>query len=229
MAKLVKLVQSPTGPALAVVDDIVMHLHVPYSDHHVTILINPTVSEFQERPLENANVKIRNLTVLEGNADSKVLEFDFSANSVHTIRQGDKNYDIRLMRIGKEPFEGQNFHSYEFFVSESSVYQFTLEGNIVGWLKHKDKDWATNNKNYTFSPRSTHGITLSVSKTSGRSLKFNLVGPLKNEFGFVTPVPDIIDERGIFFAMTWNTKEICLYVNAQLIAKTDAPRVPPDQ
>ena len=38
MSKLIKIIQSPFNSPLEVIDDIVIKLHVPYSEKNVTIL-----------------------------------------------------------------------------------------------------------------------------------------------------------------------------------------------
>jgi hypothetical protein len=224
MAKLVKLVASPAAPPIEVVGDIVMQLHPPHPKNAVNILINPAIAEYKER-LPNKNIDIRQLTVTKMTPDSKILHFDFDRDNVHTIRQGDKNYDIRLMQIRTEPFEGQNFLAYEFFVFESSVSKLMLEGCIAAWINHKDNDWATNNKLYSFAPISIRSITLMVSKTPNKLLNFNLVGPLNNEFNFTAPVPERLPKRGVFFVITWGTSKVSLYINNQLIKDIDSPPI----
>lgn len=227
MSKLVKLVESPAAPPIEVVGDIVMQLHPPHPKEAVNILINPYVADYQESA-PTTGISIRQVTFTKMTPDSKILHFDFGRDNVHTIRQGNKNYDIRLMQIRTEPFEGQNFLAYEFFVSESEVNKLMLEGSIASWINHKDNDWASNNKSYSFPPKSIRSITLMVSKTPNKLLNFNLVGPLDNEFNFATPIPELIPKKGVFFVITWDTSKVSLYINNQLIKVLDSPPVQPE-
>ena len=48
MSKLIKIIQSPFNPALEVVEDIVIQLHVPYSNKSVTVQVNPNIQDYQE-------------------------------------------------------------------------------------------------------------------------------------------------------------------------------------
>ena len=227
MAKLVKLVASPVAPPIEVVDDIVMQLYPPHPKNAVNIIINPFIAGYQES-VPSTDIKIRQMTFTKTTADSKILHFDFDRDNVHTIRQGNKNYDIRLMRILTEPFEGQNFLAYEFFVYEPEVNKLMFEGSITAWINHKDADWATNNKNYSFAPISIRSITLMISKTPNRFLNFNLVGPLNSEFNFTAPIPQQIPKKGVFFVITWNASKVSLYINNVLIQAIDSPPVQPE-
>lgn len=101
MIKAIKIVQSPFNPSLEVVEDIVINLHVPYSDTNVSIQVNPNIQEYQE----NANTK-----------DAQVRQVMVTTPTDETIAGSD--YEIELTNIGKENIQGQDFPFFEFNVSK---------------------------------------------------------------------------------------------------------------
>jgi hypothetical protein len=113
MSKLVKIVQSPFEPELEVVEDIVIQLHVPYSDKSVTVQVNPNILDYQENA-DTENAKVRQVMVT---TPTKTLSFDFDHNRSHSINVEGSDYEIELMNIGKENIQGQDFPFYEFNVT----------------------------------------------------------------------------------------------------------------
>ncbi len=117
MSKLIKIVQSPFNPALEVVEDIVIQLHVPYSDKSVTVQVNPNIQDYQENA-DTENVQVRQVMTTIPTDQTKVLSFDFDNNKKHSINIEGCDYEIELMNIGKENIQGKDFPFYEFNVSK---------------------------------------------------------------------------------------------------------------
>lgn len=117
MSKLIKIVQSPFTPALEVAEDLVIKLHVPYSDSSVTIQVNPNIQDYQENA-DTERAKVRQVIVTTPTDQTKVLSFDFANNKKHKINIEGCDYEIELMNIGKENIQNQDFPFYEFNVSK---------------------------------------------------------------------------------------------------------------
>lgn len=207
MAKLIKLTASPFTPPVEFVEDIVITLHSPYSETSVTVLVNPQIVDWTD-------TKVGNILVLRGTPDSKTLRFDLAMNSTHRISYSTKVYEIKLMRIGKEKMDGQDFLSYEFFV-EQTVHDadFRKEGNITFWARHKNKNWATDNNEYEFWPFGHEGVEVVLTKKADKTLIIELNGPFDRKLKFTCTVPPC-DDRGLFVAGTWKDAEINLLLNA---------------
>lgn len=114
MEKLIRISTRPNNPSLEVVGDIVLNLFFPYSAEEVTIQINPNITEYKERPTKD----ISQFKVTKPTDETQTIKFDFKENNIRTITDRGKKYQIKLMNIGKETFEGQAFSYFEFFVKE---------------------------------------------------------------------------------------------------------------
>jgi hypothetical protein len=109
MEKLFKLTASPSAPAMEVVGDLIVKLHVPYSDKAVTLQINPNVADYQDKQGSN----LRQMMVSTGTPDTKNVTLDFETKNVQQYEVGGKNYEFKLMRIGNIQEEKQNFRFFE--------------------------------------------------------------------------------------------------------------------
>ena len=116
MEKNVKIICSPFNSDMEIVGDMVMKLHAPYSDDDVTIQFNPNIQAYQEKQ-DKPGIKVRQVTVSTSTDQTKTEKFDFSAHNVRDIEIADTIYNIKLMNIGKENIQGQNFFAFEFFVT----------------------------------------------------------------------------------------------------------------
>lgn len=119
MEKLIKIISSPFNPNMEVFGDIVIKVHVPYSDKDVTVMVNPNIQEY-DKNLDKPNVKVRQATVTTSTDETRTVKLDFGDNNIQTFEVSGKKYEIKLMNIGKENMEGQDFPSFEFFVKEIS-------------------------------------------------------------------------------------------------------------
>jgi hypothetical protein len=117
MSKLIRLVQSPFQPPIDHACGLTFQIHVPYSKDVVTLLVNPSVSDFKDKD-GNENVEIRQLTVSQHTSDTKQISLDFKSDNVKTIKNDDKEIEVKLMKIDTENIQGQDFLAFELFVSE---------------------------------------------------------------------------------------------------------------
>ena len=115
MEKQIKIINSPYTSPLEVAGNIIIKLHVPYSDSEVTVKINPSIQEY----IENQNqpgIEVSQLMIESNTDETETLKFDFQDNNIKTVTIDDENYEIRLMNIGKENLKGQDFQYFEFFI-----------------------------------------------------------------------------------------------------------------
>lgn len=110
----VKINNSPSHSNLEVAGNLVIKLHVPYSNEKVTIKVNPNITEYKEKAGNN----VRQYTEIADTDETKTLSFDFHKNNIHNITISGKNYKIRLLNIGTALEQGQNFPYFEFYVEE---------------------------------------------------------------------------------------------------------------
>ena len=115
MEKLINLVMSPFSPNLEVVGDIVLMIHVPYSDKEVTLRVAPNVQDYQERA-DQPGIQVRQVMVTNATPDTCTLKFDLRDNSTQRFELDGKTYEIKLLRIGQQNLQGQDFRCYEFHV-----------------------------------------------------------------------------------------------------------------
>ncbi|MDO8446425.1 MAG: hypothetical protein Q7T53_10060 [Deltaproteobacteria bacterium] len=116
MEKLVKLTLSPFSPNIEVVDKMVMKVHVPYSEEMVTMQFNPNIQDYKEQD-DKPGIKVRQTTFSTSTAQTTTVPFDFKANNIQDIFVENTKYTVKLMTIGKELIQGQNFLYFDFFVT----------------------------------------------------------------------------------------------------------------
>lgn len=110
----VKIINSPSHSNLEVAGGLVIKLHVPYSDKNVTVKINPNLMEYKEKVNDN----LRQVSMSLDTKETKILNFDFQKNNIQNIAYENKNYEIKLMSIGKVSEQGQDFPTFEFMITE---------------------------------------------------------------------------------------------------------------
>ena len=118
MKKLVRIVQSPFAPNLEVVDNLVIKLHVPYSEKEVTVQVNPNIQEYQEKA-DRPGVEVRQLMVTTSTDETQVIRFDLADNKKRVVTLGKETYEIELIEIGRQNMEGQDFLYFEFGVAKT--------------------------------------------------------------------------------------------------------------
>lgn len=113
----VKLNVSPFEPGIEIAGDLVIKMHVPYSDQIATIQVNPNITD--HRPSADVpGMKIRQVTETRETSETQTLQFELKKRTTHQIAVGQKMYVIELVNIGYTEKEGQKFKSYEFEVIE---------------------------------------------------------------------------------------------------------------
>lgn len=112
--KNIKLIMSPFNENVDSVGNLILSVFVPYSEKDVTLKINPNIVHHADQPANN----IRKVSVQRDTNDTKTLKFDFANSNVHEVDVQGKKYEIKLMNIGTVNEEGQDFKSFEFFVTE---------------------------------------------------------------------------------------------------------------
>lgn len=75
MIKVIKLVHSPFAPPFEVAGDLVIKMHVPYSQNSVTIQVNPSLEHYDEKK-QVEHAEIRQATLTGQTDETKVLSFD---------------------------------------------------------------------------------------------------------------------------------------------------------
>ncbi len=93
-----------------------LHATVPYDERGLTIQINPAVSEHIES-LSAKGFSVKNLTVTEGTNESQKIYISLDDNDKF-IKVDGKRYILKLQRIEKYMYEGQEFPEYYLFVEE---------------------------------------------------------------------------------------------------------------
>lgn len=117
--KTVKIINSPFSPNMEIVGNFVMKTHFPDSDSMVTIKINPNITHYEDRPETGSpHIKVRQAAVYQDTDETQTLTFDFKENNVQKIVMRDKSFEIKLLHIGKQKIEGQDFPEFEFLVTE---------------------------------------------------------------------------------------------------------------
>jgi hypothetical protein len=115
MSKIVKLIQSPFTSPLETVEGITIQLHVPYSETEVTVKVDSNIEEYIEND-DKEDIQVRQVMVNTDTPLTKTLSFDFNENVEQQVKIENDNYKIKLMNIGKENLQGQDFLFYEFNV-----------------------------------------------------------------------------------------------------------------
>lgn len=107
----------PGKPPVETYGDLVIHPTVPYSDNSVTLLINPTVSDFKsidDRP----EIKIRNLAFMEHSANTIKLFLEIGKETEKEVKINGHKYNIKLLFVGKEKFDDGEFPYFDLLVEK---------------------------------------------------------------------------------------------------------------
>jgi len=115
MESIIKLRNTPEVSNFEVFGEIIINLFVPYSDNSLTIKINPYVTDYKEN-LDQPGIKVRHLTIMTETEDTITLSLDFGNNNIQNFEVVGQQYQIKLLDIGKERFENQDFPYFELLV-----------------------------------------------------------------------------------------------------------------
>jgi hypothetical protein len=116
MGTLVKICMSPYSPNLQVYEDIVIKVHVPYSDDSVTIKVSPNVQHYQSDQ-DTADTQIRHVLATSDTDETVTVEFDLTANPTRTVAVAGRQYEMKLTAVEKKSLHGQNFPCFKFDVT----------------------------------------------------------------------------------------------------------------
>ena len=115
MEKIIQITQSPSDSSMQAIGNLVINLHVPYSDKEVTVQINPNFQEYIENQ-KIEGIEINQLSITTSTIDTRTLLFDFNDNNEHFFNYDDETYNIKLLDIGKKVINGQSCEYFEFLV-----------------------------------------------------------------------------------------------------------------
>ncbi|NQT00402.1 MAG: hypothetical protein HQ580_00110 [Planctomycetes bacterium] len=117
MAEIVRISNSQNIPNLEVVYNLVIKLHVPYSEKEVTVMLNPNIQDYQEKS-DRPGAQVRQYMLTTPTDQTKKIKFDFESNKIKVVQVENEKYQIELMQIGKEEVQGQEFPFFEFSISK---------------------------------------------------------------------------------------------------------------
>jgi hypothetical protein len=112
----IQIVDSPLGSPMETVFGIVLMVRSPRSERSVTVMVNPAAIDYQEHPVDTPELQVRGAFTMGYTEETAELFFDLDGAPTHRVTIGGKQYEIRLMGIGKQDQEGQSFPMYDFLV-----------------------------------------------------------------------------------------------------------------
>ena len=120
LIQTVKMVLSPFNPSIEVVGSMLLEVHPPYDSKSLLLVINPNIIEYQDKPQSDPGIEIRQVMVSQDTDETQRLEFhlDSANEKIIDFRRG--RYKIKLLNIGKESLQGQDFPYFEFFIEEQN-------------------------------------------------------------------------------------------------------------
>lgn len=101
------------------------------------------------------------------------------------------------------------------------------QGSLAFRLRHADRDWATNGREYNFPAFKVESITAWAKKKADRTIEFHVAGPFASELVFEGKVPSV-DEKGLHVVITWSEKEVRLYLDAKPYSIVDLKKAKAD-
>jgi hypothetical protein len=116
----IKINLSPFHPNVAIFGKLSFRIHVPYSEDEVTIMTNPNLLNYQENTGHDG-AQLRQVQLSVPTMHSRTLKFKIDRDEPQKIRIDNTDYEIRLVKIGKEKTGTQDFFFFEFGIVESSI------------------------------------------------------------------------------------------------------------
>lgn len=117
MAEIVRISNSPYIPNLEVVYNLVIKLHVPYSEKEVTVMFNPNIQDYQKKS-DKSGVEVSQYMLTTPTDQTQKIKFDLESNKIKVVQVENEKYQIELMKIGKEQLQGKDFPFFEFSISK---------------------------------------------------------------------------------------------------------------
>jgi peptide deformylase len=118
MSELIRLQFIPTNPNVICHScGLTINLHAPYGDDNVTVLVNPSIESHNEHTASEG-IEVAFSSFVTHTEDTKEITLNFTDKNVQSVMLDDKEIELKLMNIGKEKFENQDFPYFEIYVSE---------------------------------------------------------------------------------------------------------------
>lgn len=114
----VKMILSPFNANVEVVGPMVFNVMPPYDEKSLILNINPNITDYEDKPKTSDGVQVRQAMATESTDETQNVSFNLEADNEKVINFRGINYKIKLLNIGKESLEGQDFPFFEFFVEE---------------------------------------------------------------------------------------------------------------
>jgi|SRR3989344_2392979 len=114
----VKITLSPFNSNLEVVGPMVFDVRAPYGDREVTLVINPNIQHYEEKAETPKEFEVRQVMVSQDTDETQTLSLSLDSNNEQIIDFQSAKYKVKLLNIGKENIQGQDFRNFEFFVEE---------------------------------------------------------------------------------------------------------------
>lgn len=118
LVQTVKITLSPFNPNVEVVGPMVFDIRDTYSDRDVTLVVNPNIQHYEEKANIPKEIQVRQVMVTQDTSETQTLSLNLDSNSDKIIDFQGVKYKIKLLNIGKENIEGQDFKNFEFLVEE---------------------------------------------------------------------------------------------------------------
>ncbi len=119
-AQTIRIHLSPSHPNIATVGKLSFRIHVPYNESEVTIQTNPNLLDYKENA-DQAGIEVRQVQLSVPSSQSRILRFVAGDNKFQKIRIDDTDYEIQLLKIGKEKDGRQEFFFFDFRILERFI------------------------------------------------------------------------------------------------------------
>jgi hypothetical protein len=108
---------TPVSPAIGTIYGMAMMVRSPRSDSSITVMINPAALDYKEHPVDTQHVQVRQATAMGITDETYTFYFDLHGEYAHDAMVGGQAYHIRLLAVGADEFDGQQFPRYEFMIT----------------------------------------------------------------------------------------------------------------
>lgn len=118
LVQTVKITLSPFNPNVEVVGPMVFDIRAPYSDKEVTLVVNSNIQHYEDKADTPKEFEVRQVMVSQDTDETQILSLNLDSNSEQIINFQKVKYKVKLLNIGKENIQGQDFKNFEFLVEE---------------------------------------------------------------------------------------------------------------
>jgi hypothetical protein len=224
MNKLIRLHESPFHSPIETVFNLTLSLSAPTSEKEVTIIFNGNTTNYQESN-KKEGLEISQIIMTEGTESAVINTFNLSDQSGFGLKIAGEFYEVRLINIGKENQQGQDFLYYEFCVKNRTDEKVRIniekEGSANIWFdptKHP----------LVFTPDNC--IEVGKFDLEGNNVMIIFKG---KQFGVVinpkearmitlyeTEIEENLNVKHMI-TITWSPRELKIYHNAELKTQFD--------